>query len=62
MATYRQIQDWVRQNYGQGVKTCWVAHVKEMHGLAPVNSNRTHPCPTGRVSQIEAAFRHFGMI
>jgi len=33
MATYQQIQDWVRKHYGFTVKTYWIAHVKEMCGL-----------------------------
>ncbi len=32
MATYRQIQDWVKQHYGFVPKTCWIAHVKEISG------------------------------
>jgi hypothetical protein len=33
MAIYRQIQESVRTRFGQVVKTCWIAHVKELNGL-----------------------------
>ena len=51
MATYKQIQDYVKENNGYVPKTCWIAHVKELCGLNPqvaVNrhsTNRTILCP-----------------
>jgi len=30
MATYKQIQEWVKQQYGFESQTCLVAHVKEI--------------------------------
>ena len=27
---YRQIQDWVKAEYGFTPKTCWIAHCKEL--------------------------------
>lgn len=69
MATYKQIQEWVRKNYGFTVKTCWIAHVKEICGLEPRkapnrrNKNkRENPCPPDKIEPIKQAFRHFGMI
>lgn len=32
--TYAQIQKWILANYGFTVKTCWIAHVKELSGLS----------------------------
>lgn len=68
MATYKRIQDWVKQNYGFTPKTCWIAHVKEMSGL-PVrkapnrrDAERVYLCPPEKVEPIRAALRHFGMI
>jgi hypothetical protein len=29
MATYKQIQDWVKENYGLFPKTCWRAQVMQ---------------------------------
>jgi len=69
MATYRQIQDFVKSKYGHSVKTCWIAHVKDMCGLEPriasnrqSESDRSNPCPPEKVNPIMDAFRHFGMI
>ena len=69
MATYIQIQKWTKENFGFTVKTCWIAHVKEMCGLemreAPnrlSQDERANPCPRRKVEPIKKAFRHFGMI
>lgn len=67
MATYRQIQDFIRSRYGYVAKTCWIADVKSQYGLtsrqAPNRlsaSERKHPCPLAKQSDIETALRHFG--
>ena len=69
MATYRQIQDRVKATHGFTPKTCWIAHVKEGHGLiatqAPnrIDTNRReHPCPMEKRAAIEAALVHFRMV
>ena len=68
MASYQQIQEWVKANYGWQPKTCWIAHCKEIHGLplreAPNRQGvgRIVPCPPNKLPAIEAAFRKFGMI
>jgi len=68
MATYEQIQEWVKINEGFSVKTCWIAHMKELCGLNPRRSprrlgeKRTNPCPENKKPAIKKAFRHFGMI
>jgi hypothetical protein len=67
MTSYRQIQEWVRQRYGFVPQTCWIAHMKELHGLplrdAPNRrGERVKPCPPERRGPIEEAFRHFGMV
>lgn len=69
MATYREIQDWVRDRYGYTVKTCRIAHVKELNGLRPRQApnryspnSRVVPCPDRFRLMIEDAMRHFGMI
>ena len=64
MATYRQIQKWVRCQYGWIPKTCWIAHCKELAGLerrdAPNRDpERRHPCPQEKREAIFAAFRRF---
>lgn len=69
MATYRQIIKWVRANHGFQAETCWIADVKEAHGLtrsqAPNRIDRQRkvkPCPASKRSAIELALVHFGMI
>lgn len=69
MATYKQIQDWVKRNYGFSIETCWIAHVKDMcgiiTGIAPNRidaEKRIKPCPMDKVEPIKKAFKYFGMI
>ena len=68
MATYRQIQDWVKQQYGFVPKTCWIAHVKEISGIkvnkAPnrLGEERLIPCPQDKVELILQALEYFKMI
>ncbi len=68
MATYKQIQTWVKQNYGFVPETCWIADIKSRSGLsmreAPnrKGAERVKPCPPEKVESIRAALRHFGMI
>ena len=69
MATYRVIQEYVKENYGYSVKTCWIAQMKELCGL-PVRmagnryspDSRTNPCPAEKQKAIQDAFYHFNMI
>ncbi len=69
MATYKQIQEYVKAHNGVSVKTCHIAHVKHMHGFkmrqAPNRmspDSRVYECPETYVFFIEQAMRHFGMI
>lgn len=69
MATYKQIQEYVKETYGFIPKTCWIAHMKEVLGVeskVAVNridiNKRTHPCPEDKQRYIEEAFRYFNMI
>ncbi len=69
MATYKEIQNYVRENNNITVETCWIADIKRKHGLTRrVANNRlnpdtvTNPCPERFVEIIENAFRHFGLI
>ncbi len=68
MATYKEIQNWVRQQYGWTPKTCWIAHCKELSGLersdAPnrQGSVRKVPCPCDKREPIVSAFRYFEML
>jgi hypothetical protein len=69
MATYKQIQDYVKQNHGYIPKSCWIAHMKEVNGLHPKMSSRryspnvrVHPCPLEKQDDIKNSFEHFKMI
>ena len=49
MATYKEIQDWVREEHGFSIKSCWIAHMKEQCGLplrsAPNRQGEDRACP-----------------
>lgn len=69
MATYKQIQEYVKAHNGVSVKTCHIAHVKHMHRFkmrqAPNRispDSRVYKCPDNFVPLIEQAMKHFGMI
>ena len=69
MPTYRDIQEDIRSRHGRVVKTCWIAHVKELNGLpmkkAPnriSDAVREFPCPESIRPLIEASMRRLGML
>jgi hypothetical protein len=69
MATYKEIQEYVRVNFGYKPKTCWIAHSKEIYGLSPKtaanrkdSNKREYPCPIEKQEDIRKAFLHFGML
>jgi hypothetical protein len=69
MATYAQIQEDVKRRDNVTVKTCWIAHVKELNGLplraAPNRISKTvrHvPCPPEVRPIIERSMRRFRML
>ncbi len=69
MATYKEIQGYVKDKYNFAVKTCWIAHMKEICGLTVKMANnryspndRTNPCPNEKQDAIRDAFKHFKMI
>lgn len=33
MATYKDIQKYIKSQHGYEVKTCWIAHAKEIYEL-----------------------------
>ncbi len=68
MATYSDIQRWIKEKYGYTVKTCWIADVKEQCGILTRQAYnrqskcRVHPCPENKREAIIKAFKYFGMI
>ena len=67
MATYPEIQGWVKAEYGFVPKTCWIAHCKELAGLSVARTpnrlgkSREDPCPEAKRPAVMHAFRHFKM-
>lgn len=69
MATYKEIQEYIKNEKGYVVKTCWIAHVKSLCDIktrvAPNRKDpntRVKPCPEDKVEDIKEAFKHFRMI
>jgi len=69
MATYKEIQQTVRNHAGYTPKTCWIAHVLSDYGLTKRESpnrihafERTNPCPMDKRASIETALRQLRMI
>lgn len=69
MATYKEIQEYIKAKKGYLVQTCWIADMKEQCSLttrvAPNRQNinvRKKPCPEKKKESILDAFRHFKMI
>lgn len=68
MATYKEIQNYIKEKYKFVVQTCWIADIKNGFGLitrkAPnkKGSQRLYPCPQNKKSYIIEALRYFKMI
>lgn len=69
MATYKQIQHFVKEKHDRVIKTCWISHAKEVHGLLTRSASnrksiemRVSPCPDKELKWIEEAFLHYKMI
>lgn len=67
MTTYDKIQEYVQRKYHRTVKSCWIAHAKEICGLEVKKSSRRKgrrlvPCPENKLPFIKDAFKHFKMI
>ena len=61
MATYREIQEFVKREHNRTVKTCHIAHVKSELGLPmrerATSRPRKYPCPDQYRPWIEEAMR-----
>lgn len=69
MATYKEIQGYVKDKYGIIIKTCWIAHTKEICEIDVKIANnrndresRRYPCPEDKQFMIKEAFKHFNML
>jgi hypothetical protein len=69
MTTYKNIQDDVKGSHKISIKTCWIAHVKELNGLPLRKTNnristtdRKYECPDKVIPIIEGSMRKLGML
>lgn len=69
MATYKQIQIYVKEKYDCSIKTCWIADLKEQFGISirtasnrSTKTKRVYPCPVKHKGKIIDAFNHFEMV
>jgi hypothetical protein len=68
LATYEEIQEYIKIKYGFEPKTCWIADVKNQCGITMRTAwnrqgeRRTNPCPTNKVAILKEALKHFKMI
>ena len=68
MATYNEIQKFVKEKHGFIPKSCWIADAKEKAGLKVrrawnrVSDERKNPCPPQKLNTLMGAFRHYKMI
>jgi hypothetical protein len=63
--TNQEIQQWVFRNHGLKIETNWIAHCKELCGLAAAAADSRRDwqmCPPEAQPAIEQALRHFGML
>lgn len=62
-ATDQEIQKWISRQHGFVPQSAWIAHCKELFGLAaPGMSPNENPCPLEKVAVIKQAFRHFALL
>ncbi len=70
MATYKEIQSYIKEKYGYACKPCWIAHAKEVCGLPLLRQahnrksvdSRVYPCPADKLQHIKEVFKTFGML
>ena len=69
MASYKEIQEYVRANNGFVPKSCWIAHVlsdleltKRVSHRRRDGAPRLYPCPDAKRPAILAALKHFTMV
>jgi hypothetical protein len=68
MATYKDIQAYVKLEYGFVPKSCWIAHMKELCQIPVkkshnrIDNSRQVPCPPNKQNAIKMAFKHFGLL
>jgi hypothetical protein len=64
-ATDQEIQKWVAREQGFIPQSFWIAHCKELFGIAAAADHSRHDwqaCPIDKQPAIKQAFRYFGML
>jgi len=62
-ATDQEIQKWISRQHGFVPESAWIAHCKELFGLAASGTApKENPCPPEKVPAIKQAFRRFGLL
>lgn len=68
-ATYTEIKEWIKSEYGLKVSSLYVAQIKDKCGFKKrlnynMGDNKSHvpKCPPENEKVIMAAFKHFNMI
>ena len=68
-ATYREIKEWIKAEYGMSVSSLYVAQIKEKCGFEKrqnynIGENKAHVpnCPPEKEKVILKAFKHFRMV
>ena len=68
MGTYQEIAELVKSKHNITVKTCHIAHAKELSGIHVKKAwnregkTRKYPCPPSYLPYIQEAFRYFRMM
>lgn len=69
MVTYINIINDIKNTHSISIKTCWIAHVKELNGLYLRKANnriseheRKYECPDEIRLIIESSMRKLGML
>ncbi|MDD5226605.1 MAG: hypothetical protein PHV97_05430 [Candidatus Omnitrophica bacterium] len=64
MATYKEVQSYVKKKYGIYVRTCWIADIKEQENFVVKRAwnrrpgkGRGNPCPLDQKNFIKEALR-----
>jgi hypothetical protein len=61
-ATDQEIKKWVLRRHGFVPESGWIAHCKELFGIAPSTGTRENPCPPEKLPILRQAFREFGVL
>lgn len=66
MTTYKDIENYIKEKYQVYIKSCWIAHVKELQGIqmrkAPnriSQTKRVNPCPERYIPIIIETLQYF---